>query len=350
MRTTPRTAVLIGIFLITYFPAHADKVDDLIRSEMSKQHIPGLSLAVVRDGEVIKAKGYGLANVELDVLAKPETVYKIASVSKQFIASGIMLLAADGMLNVEDKICNYLEGAPDTWKDITIRHLLTHTSGIPREAPGFDPYKLKPDADVIKTCYPLPLRFTPGEKWEYCNAGYFILGEIIHKVSGKPWAEFLNERVFGPAEMSSTRSTSSTDLVANRAAGYDWTGGTWKNAEQYIAVRPSGAFLSTALDMAKWDAALYTDKVLKNSIRDQMWTPVLLNSGNTHPYGYGWSVDRVNGHKEIHHGGALPGFRSEFARFVDDKLTVVVLANCSSANADGIVKRVAEMFLTSRRR
>ena len=173
--------------------ARADKVDDYLKAEMQRLHLTGVSIAVLKEGNIVKVEGYGLANVELNVPARPDTVYKIGSVSKQFIASGIMLLVEEGKISLDDKISKYLESTPETWKAITVRNLLTHTSGIVREAPGFDPLKIQNDADVIKTAYKEALRFTPGEKWEYCNVGYFSLAEIIRKVSGKPWPEFLTE-------------------------------------------------------------------------------------------------------------------------------------------------------------
>src|SRR5580765_5531621 len=163
------------LILTTAFAIRADKVDDYVKAEMLKQHIPGVSLAVVKDGKIIKAEGYGLANIELNVPARPETVFKIGSVSKQFISAGILLLIQEGKISLDDSISKFLDGTPDTWKPITIRHLLTHTSGIVREAPGFDPLKVQSDADVIKTAYSLPLRFAPGTKWEYANTGYFVL-------------------------------------------------------------------------------------------------------------------------------------------------------------------------------
>jgi D-alanyl-D-alanine carboxypeptidase len=323
----------------------ADKVDDYVKAEMQKQHVPGISIAVLKDGKIIKAEGYGLANVELNVPARPETVYKIGSVSKQFIASGIMLLIQEGRVSLDDKISKYLEGTPDTWKEITVRHLLTHTSGIVREAPGFDPLKIQNDADVIKTAYKLPLRFAPGEKYEYCNVGYFTLAEIIHKVTGKPWGEYLNERLFLPLEMSATRTTTLTDIVQHRANGYAWGGGRLRNADIFFALRPSGAFLSSVLDLAKWDAALYTDKVLSQATRDQMWTPVKLNNGSTHSYGFGWEIDTVGGHRRVSHGGSLPGFRAAIARYVDDKLTVVVLTNSDNVNPVLIALGVADHYI-----
>src|SRR6476660_7707030 len=251
LKRTPFFALVI--LVVATVVAKADKVDDYVRAEMQRQHIPGTSIAVLQDGKLIKAEGYGFANVELNVPARPETVYKIGSVSKQFIASGIMLLIEEGRVNLDDKISKFLDGTPDTWKEITVRHLLTHTSGIVREAPGFDPLKIQDDADVIKTAYPLPLRFAPGEKWEYCNVGYFTLAEIIRKVTGKAWGDYLKERLFQPLEMNATRTTTITDIVENRANGYLWRNGTLQNSEVYFALRPSGAFLSTVLDLAKWD-------------------------------------------------------------------------------------------------
>ncbi len=235
---------------------------------MQRQHIPAVSIAVIKDGSLIKAEGYGLADIEHGIPARPDTVFKIGSVSKQFIATGIMLLVQDGRVALDDKVSKYLAGTPGTWQAITLRHLLTHTSGLVREGPGFDPYKVQPDIDVIKTAYPLPLQFKPGEKYEYSNLGYFVLAEIIHRVSGKPWGDFLTERVFAPLGMTATRVTSVADIVPNRADGYAWNADKFQNMENWPAVRPSGAFLSTVLDLAKWEAALLTDHILTGSTQD----------------------------------------------------------------------------------
>jgi CubicO group peptidase (beta-lactamase class C family) len=347
-KTMHRKATLffaLVLLFVTTAAARADKVDDYVKAEMQRQKIPGTSIAVLKEGKIIKVQGYGLANVELNVPASPETVYKIGSVSKQLIAAGILILIQDGKLSLDDKISKFLEGTPDTWKEITIRHLLTHTSGIIREAPGFDPLKIQNDADVIKTAYQSTMRFAPGEKWEYCNVGYFSLAEIIRVVSGKPWGEYLNERLFAPLEMNATRTTTMTEMVQNRANGYWWKDGKLQNASTYFALRPSGAFLSTVLDLAKWDAALYTDRVFKPSTLSQMWEPVKLNNGTTHPYGFGWELSSVAGHKMVHHGGSLPGFRAQFMRFVDDKLSVVVLTNGDNADPNLIALGIAAHYI-----
>ncbi|HZN05877.1 MAG TPA: serine hydrolase [Pyrinomonadaceae bacterium] len=343
----PRRSHFLAFILLLTFAAvvHADKVDDFVKAQMEKQHLPGVSIVVIKDGKIVKMEGYGLANIELNVPARPETVYKIGSVSKQFIATGIMLLIEEGKISLDDNIGKFLEGTPESWKPITIRHLLTHTSGIVREAPGFDPLKIQTDADVIKTAYSLPLRFTPGEKYEYCNVGYFTLAEIISKVSGKPWGDFLNERVFTPLGMTATRTTTVTDLVPNRANGYVWRNGKMQNATIFLALRPSGAFLSTVIDLAKWDEALNNGKLLKRSTLEQMWTPLKLNDGKSHPYGFGWQLEPVNGHKQVNHGGSLPGFRAQLARFIDDKVTVVVLTNGDNADAARIAQGVANFYI-----
>jgi D-alanyl-D-alanine carboxypeptidase len=180
-----------------------------------------------------------------------------------------MLLVQDGKVALDDRVSKYVAGTPGTWQLITLRHLLTHTSGLVREGPGFDPYKVQQDIDVIKTAYSLPLQFKPGDKYEYSNLGYFVLAEIIRRVTGKPWSDFLTERVFKPLGMTATRATNVLDIVPNRADGYAWTSGRYQNSEHWPAVRPSGAFMSTVLDLAKWEAALRTDDVLKASSKTE---------------------------------------------------------------------------------
>ena len=341
----PRILLLVLVLvLVEPVVAQTDKTDDFIRSELKRQNIPGLSLAVIKDGKIIKAAGYGVANLKLNTRVTPETVYRIASVSKQFIATGIMLLVQEGQLGLEDPVSKYLEGTPASWKPITIRHLLNHTSGIVREAPGFDAFKVQSDADVIKTAYPLPLQFSPGTKWEYGNTGYFVLAEIIRKVTGRPWVEYLNDKVFGPAGMMTTYPTNTTVSVPNLAQGYV-DSDKLLEAKFWPALRPSGAFLSTVLDLAKWDAVLYSDRILSDSTRRQMWTPATLNDGTSHPYGFGWELGSFRGHTLVHHGGGMPGFRAEFARFVDDRLTIIVLMNLDEVDRYSILYGLAALYL-----
>jgi D-alanyl-D-alanine carboxypeptidase len=339
------SAVVLLLILVATATAQVNEVNDYIKAEMTRQRIPGLSLAIVKNGQVVLAEGYGLANVELNVPVKPDTVFKIGSVSKQFIATGIMLLVQQGKVGVDDKISKYLEGTPEAWSTITVRHLLTHTSGLVREAPGFEPFKVQADVDVIKTAYSLPVRFQPGEKWEYCNVGYFILGEIIRKTTGKSWEEYLNEQVFSPLGMNATRATTVAGIVPNRASSYFLRNEKLQNSDNWPALRPSGAFLSTVLDLAKWEAALYSDRILKQSDREQMWTQVTLNGGRKYPYGFGWDLDDLRGLSTINHGGTITGFRAQYTRFSDQRLTVILLTNLASANVDRITVGVAGLFI-----
>ena len=185
---TLRTRLVEATAGVRQSAARAGRPDRRVRPrrDAAAAH-PGLSLAVIKDGKIVKAAGYGVADRKTGAPATPETVYKIGSVSKQFIATGIMLLVQDGRLRVDDPSASTSKGTPASWSGITIRHLLTHTSGIQREAPAFDPWKVQPDIDVVRSAYPLPLRFPTGSKWEYCNTGYFALAEIITRVSGTPW-------------------------------------------------------------------------------------------------------------------------------------------------------------------
>jgi D-alanyl-D-alanine carboxypeptidase len=322
-----------------------DEVDNCIKLEMQKQHIPGVSLAVIKDGKTIKVKGYGLANVETNVPVTDETVFKIGSISKPIIAMGVMLLVEDGRISLDDKVSKYLEGAPESWKDITVRNLLSHTSGIVREAPGYDPVKVQPDIAVIKTAYSLPLNFKPGEKYEYCNVGYFSLAEIISKVSGKPWSEFLTERIFRPLGMNSTRVTTFDEIVPNRANAYSFSNNKLTNAEIYLSVRPSGAFLSTISDLIRLENALNGTTFLKPETRKLMWTPFKFNNGRDSIYGLGWRTDEVMGRKRIGHAGSLNGFKSFFGRFIDDKVTVIVLTNLDQVDAYQFSSEIAGFYI-----
>lgn len=341
-----RLAAIGLLWLAAAAGIHADEVDDFLRAEMKRQNIPGLSLAVLQHGKIIKSQGYGLANRTLNTPAAPDTVYKIASVSKQFIATGIMVLAQQGRLSVGDPVRKYLKDAPETWNPITVRHLLTHTAGLVRESPGFDPMKTTSDIELIRLAYPVPLRFTPGEKYEYSNTGYYILAEIISIASGRPWPDFIHDAVFKPAAMTSTWPTNTTVRVANRAQGYV-DNDELRDEPQWIALRPSGAFLSTVMDLAKWDAVLYTDEVLTAASKRQMWTAVTLNDGKTYPYGFGWMLGIRNGVKYVQHSGGMPGTRSDLTRY-ENGLTIILLMNLDDVDIEPIVASVAARYLTAR--
>jgi D-alanyl-D-alanine carboxypeptidase len=339
--------VLCVFVVATATVARADPTDDFIAAQMRSQNIPGLSLAVIKDGKIVKVQGYGLADIKRKVTATPETVYDIGSISKPLVATGLMLLAQDGLLSLDDPIIKHLDDVPPSWRGITIRHLLTHTSGLVRDAPGYNQSRDVEDSEVITT-YSLPLRFPPGEKWEYSNAGFSPLARIITRLTGGPWTEYLAEKIFRPAGMTSTYPLNTAAPLPNRARGYA-DNDTLKEADHRRALLPSGGFLSTVVDLAKWDALLDRDGFLTEATRRQMWTPVTLTNGNTYPYGLGWELDgqgAVKGRRVVRHGGSVIGFRSEFARFVDDHLTIIVLMNLHDVDWQTIVRGVAAQYLS----
>ena len=349
--TTVATTIFLRIALCllalaSTTTAQADPTDDYIAAQMRSQNIPGLSLAIIKDGKIVKLQGYGLADVKGKVPATPETVYDIASIGKSLVATGMMLLAEERLLSVDDPITKHLDGLPQSWGGITIRHLLTHTSGVVRDSPGYDQYRDRDDSEVIKTAYSLPLRFAPGEKWEYSNAGYSPLAMIMAKVSRRPWTEYLAEKIFRRAGMISTYPLSTTVPLPNRARGYADNDTPLKEANQRRALLPAGGFLSTVVDLAKWDAWLDSDTVLSDTTRRQMWTSVTLNNGTTYPYGLGWELDGpVLGRRVVRHGGSVIGFRSEFVRFVDDRLTIILLMNLHDVDWQTIRQGVARLHL-----
>jgi CubicO group peptidase (beta-lactamase class C family) len=338
-------SVLATVLVITGGRAQEDALDQFIRGQLRQQRIPGLSLVVIKDGRTVRAQGYGVADLTSKAPATPETVYRIASVSKPFIASAIMRLAQERRLHIDDPISRYLDGTPVSWSKITIRHLLSHTSGLIREGPAFDPNKVRSDADVVRSAYSAPLRFSPGERHEYGNLNYFVLAEIIRTVGGAPWTEFITAQIFKPAGMMSTWPTNTTASIPHRAVGYVDNDHPHP-APPWIALRPSGAFLSTVLDLAKWDAALDAGQILSGNTSEQMWTPARLNDGTAAPYGLGWFVSVHNGRRRVQHTGGMPGARAGFVKYRDDRLTIIVLMNLDDVDIEAILGGIASLYLS----
>ena len=339
-----------GLLAVAVTTAQADDLDDFVNATIRRLNIPGAAIAVVKDGTVVRTGGYGLADRERGIAPQPDTVFLIGSVSKQFLAAGIMLLVQDGKLAVSDHVGTFIPDAPPAWGDITIRHLLTHTSGLRREAPAADLNRSQPDIELIRSAYSLPLQWKPGDKYDYSNLGYYTLAEVITRVSGTPWPEFMQRRVFGPLGMTRTTTTSDAGRLANRASGYVFRDGAWSAAPAFVALRPSGAFVSTAADMAKWAAALDGDRVLSKASKAEMWTPVALNGGGTFPYGYGWELDDfppgqgATGVPMIRHEGTIPGFRPGFTRLPKQGLTVILLANLDRGQVDLLIAGIAVRY------
>src|SRR6476660_481196 len=326
-----------------------DKVEAYIHSAMTKRQIPGLALLVVRDGKIVKQQGYGFSNVELQVPVKPETLFQSGSMGKQFTATAVMMLVEEGKVGLDDPLTKYFPEAPAFWSKVKVRNLLSHTGGFGDYPDKFDFRKDYTEDELLKIVESIPLAYEPGSKWSYSNLGYLTLGILIHRVTGQFYGDFLQQRIFKPLDMESTRIISEADIVPNRSAGYRLVKGDLKNQEwvaPMVNTTADGSLYFSVLDLAKWDAALYTDKLLKKSSFDQMWTVVKLKDGqpNKGHYGFGWFIDDRHGHRCIHHDGAWQGFQTAIDRYVDDQLTVVALSNLSGSEPGKITEHVAEMY------
>lgn len=337
MRNSITIFAFLFCFLIPAFGQNQnDKVDTYIREKMKSRNIPGLSLAIMRDGKIVYSKAFGMANLELSIPATEKTVYHLASITKTFTAMATMMLVEEGKISLEDTISKHLSDLPGAWRPITIRHLLNHTSGIS----SFASHKKIPcpvgknerdytRADALKEVSCLPLDFAPGERWSYGDTGYHLLGMLIEKVSGMNYEQFLRERIFAPLEMRNTRLDNYAELIPNRADGYSFQGGKFRNARLLPLLEFANAGLvSTVLDMAKFAAALGTEKLLKRSTLDKMWTNARLNNGEiVASYGLGFGLTPFRGRKRAGHSGGGGGFTTSFTRFIDEKVTVIILSN-----------------------
>jgi CubicO group peptidase (beta-lactamase class C family) len=354
MVLTPAIAVVLAVWAGQGAAADPDpaRVDADVRREMERQRIPGLSLGIVRDGHLVRAEGYGLANVELDAPVTPRTMFQSGSVGKQFAAALVLLLAEEGRLGLDDRVAKWLAEAPASWTGITIRHLLTHTSGIAEYTDSIDLHRDYTEQDLLRMAVARPLDFQPGARWHYSNTAYAVLGILIRRVTGRFYGDLLKERIFTPLGMGTARVISEADIVPGRASGYRLVGGQLENQEWVapsLNTTADGALYLSALDMARWAEALETDKPLAASLRAQMWTPARLSSGlpadaRDGGYGFGWFLGRRSGQPVTEHGGSWQGFQSYIGRFPDQKLTVFAFANLAGSDPSLVARAVAALY------
>ena len=352
-------AIFLATLLIAMSPAWAAaqeaEVDAFVRTQMAARRIPGVSVAVVKDGHVVMTRGYGLANVEHQVPATPETMYQLASVTKQFTATAVMMLVEAGKLTLATPLRSVLPDVPAAWADVTVAQLLTHTSGIPSytSLPDFSRNFRKDytPSELVTLVRDQPMDFAPGTKFRYNNTGYVLLGLIIEKVSGQPWATFLTERIFTPTGMPTARVNDHAIVVPHRAQGYAWTNGVLRNGEYVSPTQPyaAGALLVSVLDLVKWEQSLAKRPLLSPASLASMHAPAHLADGKTHPYGFGWDVSPYRTRPRHAHGGGIPGFSTYVARFVEDEVSVIVLANEGSGGADRIASGIAEFYVPALR-
>lgn len=322
---------MISFLLLATTLTKPDAVDEIVDKAMKDMKIPGAAILVARDGKPVKMKGYGLANLEHQVPVKNETLFQSGSVGKQFTATGVMVLVEEGKLKLDDSIGKHFPEAKGAWDKVTVRHLLSHTSGL-----GQLPYhemnlwKDHSEDDLVKAMTEQKVVSEPGEKFAYNNGGYVLLGILTHRVSGKFYGDFLKEKVFGPLGMTTAQVISEQAITPNRAGGYEYFNGKIQN-QRWVApttnTTADGALYLSLNDYLKWDAGLYGSKILKQSTLASMWSPTKLNDGKFSNYGLGWFNNTIDGHRLVDHSGAWQGFTTYIGRCIDQKLTVVVLTN-----------------------
>ena len=338
----------------------AQEADAYLKGELSSKRIPGMSICVVRNGKTLLERGYGYANLELSVPASEHTVYELASLTKPFTAVVIMMLVEDGKLSLQDHLSKYFPTAPPAWQDITIEHLLQHTSGfgdffsIPelQSKSDFAWDREYQPPDLLPIIFKVPIQSQPGERWSYSNVGYYLLGWIIEQVTGEPYELILKHRIFDPLQMTETCRMNRRDIIPNRASGYTWENNTLRNAKITSATwaYSEGGLVSSVSDLAKADPGLFGERLLKRAMLDRMWQPTRLRTGALTSYGYGWNLGSNPQRLQIYHSGNKPGFSAIIRHYIDDRLTVVLLFNADNAfKPDGdvgaISYHVANIFL-----
>jgi CubicO group peptidase (beta-lactamase class C family) len=333
------------------------RIDSIANAAVKAGPVAGLSVAVVKGRDTLVQKGYGFADVENDVRATAQTVYRIGSVTKQFTSAAIMQLVEQGKIGLDDEITKYLPDFPTRGQRILVRHLLNHTSGIPSytDVPRFGRVgrmDLAHDS-LLAIVANDSLMFEPGSHFYYNNTGYYMLGMILEKVTGRPYGEYLAEHLFAPLGLRSTLYCSTAPIVKHRAQGYGAQRGQLVNAEYISMDLPyaAGSLCSTVGDLVRWTAALSSGKVVSPSSYQQMTTPVSLTSGRDMSYGFGLSAGKNGTHRYIGHGGGINGFISYLVHYPDDSLYIAVLANTSPAPstevADNIARTIFGMPLRS---
>lgn len=349
-------------------PAQADHASEVnaLFAPWAQGSTPGAGVLVIQEGRIVLKKGYGLANLESGSPIEPNTVFLLGSVSKQFTAMAIMILAERGKLGYDDPLSRFFPGFPAYARKITVRHLLNHTSGLEDYEQLFvklgkisadwprsikEPSeKYEPSAaDALRLLEQQPgLRFQPGAKWEYSNSGYMVLGQIVEKASGRRYRDFLRDVIFQPLGMTETAVYDETKpKIPNRAASYKQDGDKFANIDYtpLNGIYGEDNVLSTLNDMYKWDQALYTDTLVRQSTLAQAFTPGHLNDNSTTDYGFGWTVGDRLGLQYVEHGGSWLGFRNFVLRYPRQHFSVVVLSNLAQFDPEVRANKVARIYL-----
>jgi CubicO group peptidase (beta-lactamase class C family) len=345
-----RLAAACFLATLTTALASADRIDDIVRQEMSLQGIPGVSLVVRKDGRVIKAKGYGYSNLETMTKATPDTEYQTGSDGKMYTATALLQLVQKGALNLDDPVSNHLK-VPDAWKGITVRNLLNHTGGLMDylTADAFDPAKDYTLDSTLAMVASQPLDFQPGASWSYSNTGYIAVGRIVELMNGLNYDNAMRQLVFKPAGLEHSYVNNPSYLIPNRANGYlkDAQGKPLnaQNWSQTLMQFPDGAFVQTAGDLAKFADALYAGTLINKAMLGEMWSPAKLANGRLRGYGMGWFLPIYPGHQVYEHGGNMIGFNAEIWKDLTSGVTIAVCVNEDGTEAVRIAHRIAREAL-----
>ena len=358
-----RIAAFAALMLVAGRCAMADSVDDYVRQQMREKHIPGAVLIELKDGKIRKQQAYGVANTELNVPTHTDQVFLVASITKVFVATAVFQLVQGGKLHLDDKITQLLPGLPDAWKDITVLNCLSHTSGIPdivRYKPGGFQWLAGTQEEALKLLSTMPLEHKPGEKSGYNGTEFLIVKMIVEKASGMRLQDFLAKRIFEPLHMESARYGDTLDIIPNRVSLYTaytpsvdrtvafdrWddlvvaNGKIWNYRVPYPEWLYGAAGLNiSALDLAKFDAALSQGTLLSKDSLVQMWTPYRLTNGELGRFTAGWMTRMWNGHRLVFH---LGGDLVEYAHLIDEGISVIWLTNLDPSNPYDIVSGILE--------
>jgi CubicO group peptidase (beta-lactamase class C family) len=331
-------------------PELSGKIDALFQA-YSQSSAPGACVSVIKDGQVLYSKGYGLANLEERLPVTTATNFRLASVTKQFTAMAIMMLADRGKLSFDDSMARVLPGTPAYLQGIRIRHLLNHTSGI------VDYESLIPDSqtvqvldrDVLALLSTIDTTYFPaGSKFQYSNSGYALLSLVVEALSHQSFAEFLKENIFDPLGMAHTLAyQQGISTVPNRAYGYSRADSGFVCTDQSVtsAVLGDGGVYSSVDDFFKWDQALYTEDLVRASTLQQALTPATLNDGSSTTYGFGWFIEPYRGVPTVYHTGSTRGFRNAILRFPGQRLTIIILTNRNEGEPVKIARSIADLIL-----
>ena len=346
--------ILIVLCTATCFIAAAQSLESDVDKLLLAQYKPGgpgATALIAKNGKVIYRKAFGKANLELNVPMKPENVFELGSITKQFTAVAILMLQEQGKLSLQDDITKYISDYPVHGKKITVHQLLNHTSGIKSytSIPSFMKMArtdMSP-TELINSFKNEPMDFDPGEKWSYNNSGYIILGYIIEKVSGKTYADFIEENIFKKVGMSHSLYGSMSKIIPGRANGYQPAKNGYVNADYLSLSLPyaAGSLMSTVDDMFLWSQAIHTNKLITNESKQKAFANTTLNDGKPTYYGYGWMPNDINGSSSIEHGGGIFGYTTMGIYVPSDNVYVIILTNSNDNSPDEVATKITALAL-----